>query len=86
VVGSTEQLALGADGSFRSTARDYMGTVSSWGRWSIQGSLLTFQIAGYQSLQRSLPRQIDVTYSMPNANALQIGVAGTPPGMCQRMQ
>jgi hypothetical protein len=86
VVGSTEQLALGADGSFRSTARDYMGTVSSWGRWSIQGSLLTFQIAGYQSLQRSLPRQIDVIYSMPNANALQIGVAGTPPGMCQRMQ
>ena len=37
-------------------------------------------------LQRSLPRQIDVTCSMPNANALQIGVAGTPPGMCQRMQ
>lgn len=86
VVGSTEQLALGGDGSFRSIARDYMGTVSSWGRWSAQGSMLTFQIAGYQPLQRSLPRQIDVTYSMPNANALQIGVAGTPPGMCQRMQ
>ena len=48
--------------------------------------MLTFQIAGYQPLQRSLPRQIDVTYSMPNANALQIGVAGTPPGHCQRMQ
>jgi hypothetical protein len=47
---------------------------------------LTFQIAGYQPLQRSLPRQIDVTYSMPNANALQIGVSGTPPGFCQRMQ
>jgi hypothetical protein len=86
VVGSTEQLALGADGSFRSTARDYMGTVSSWGRWSIQGSLLTFQLVGYQPPQRSLPRQIDVTYSMPNANALQIGVAGTPPGHCQRLQ
>ena len=86
VVGSTEQLALSADGSFRSTARDYMGTVSSWGRWSVQGSLLTFQLAGYQPPQRSLPRQIDVTYSMPNANALQIGVAGTPPGMCPRLQ
>lgn len=47
---------------------------------------LTFQIAGYQPLQRSLPRQIYVTYSMPNANALQIGAAGAPPGMCQRMQ
>lgn len=86
VVGSTEQLALGADGSFRSTARDYMGSVSSWGRWSVQGSLLTFQLVGYQPPQRSLPRQIDVTYSMPNANALQIGVAGTPPGHCQRLQ
>ena len=63
-----------------------MGTVSSWGRWSVQGSLLTFQLVGYQPLQRSLPRQIDVTYSMPNANALQIGVAGTPPGHCQRLQ
>jgi hypothetical protein len=86
MVGSTEQLALGADGSFRSTARDYMGTVSSWGRWSVQGNLLTFQLVGYQPPQRSLPRQIDVTYSMPDANALQIGVAGTPPGMCQRLQ
>jgi hypothetical protein len=63
VVGSTEQLALSADGSFRSTARDYLGAVSSRRRWSVQGSLLTFQIAGYQPL----PRQIDVTYSVPNA-------------------
>jgi hypothetical protein len=86
VSGSTEQLALNGDGSFRSAGRDYMGPVNSWGRWSVQGSTLRFQLAGYQPPQRGLPLQIDVTYSMPNANMLQIGVVGAPPGFCQRMQ
>ena len=84
--GSTEQIALNSDGSFRSAARDYPGAVNSWGRWSVQGSTLTFQLVGYQPPQRSLPRQIDVTYSMPNANTIQVGALGTPPGFCQRMQ